>query len=238
MEEPEAVKAAAARQTTPNDRPAPEGGTGAFVGGFVPGQAARVYPAGTAIKVPAGSTLVFQMHYTANGKPAVDRSRIGLVFAPSAPKQESIVAALVNANFTLPAGAPSTRVDAEMTMERDLTVWSLLPHTHVRGRRWEVAATYPDGRTEMLLAVPHYDFNWQTGLHLQAAGQTAQGDGPQVVGLVRQFGGEQDQPGSESRRALGRTDLGRDAVHRVHVHGGSRACGRDRRAATVRPRAT
>jgi hypothetical protein len=162
MEEPEAVKAAAARQSTPNDRPAPEGGTGAFVGGFVPGQVARVYPAGTAIKVPAGSTLVFQMHYTANGQPAVDRSRIGLVFAASAPKQESIVAALVNANFTLPAGAPSTRVDAEMTMERDLTVWSLLPHTHVRGRSWEIAATYPDGRTEMLLAVPHYDFNWQT----------------------------------------------------------------------------
>jgi hypothetical protein len=162
MEEPEAVKAAAARESTPNDRPAPEGGTGAFVGGFVPGQAARVYPAGTAMKVPAGATLVFQMHYTANGTPAVDRSRIGLVLAKSAPKQETITAALVNANFTLPAGAPNTRVDAAMTIERDLTIWSLLPHTHVRGRRWEVAATYPDGRTEMLLAVPNYDFNWQT----------------------------------------------------------------------------
>jgi len=121
-----------------------------------------VYPAGTAIKVPAGSTLVFQMHYTATGQAAVDRTCIGLTFAASAPKQESIVAALVNANFTLPAGAPNTRVDAEMTMERDLTVWSLLPHTHVRGRRWEITATYPDGRAEMLLAVPQYDFNWQT----------------------------------------------------------------------------
>jgi hypothetical protein len=162
MEEPDEVKTAAARQTVPNDRPSPAGGNGAFVGGFVPGQAARVYPAGTAIKVPAGATLIFQMHYTANGTPAADRSRIGLVFAPGAPRQESITAALVNANFTLPAGAPSTRVDAAMTIERDLTVWSLLPHTHVRGRRWEVAATYPDGRSELLLAVPQYDFNWQT----------------------------------------------------------------------------
>jgi hypothetical protein len=84
------------------------------------------------------------------------------VFAKEPPKQEVIVAALVNGNFTLPAGAPSTRVDAEMTMETDMTVWSLMPHTHVRGRRWEVQATYPDGRTEMVLSVPNYDFNWQT----------------------------------------------------------------------------
>ena len=46
MEEPDSGEGRAARQATPNDRPAPEGGTGAFVGGFTPGQAVRVYPAG------------------------------------------------------------------------------------------------------------------------------------------------------------------------------------------------
>jgi hypothetical protein len=121
-----------------------------------------VFQPGTALKVPAGSTLVFQMHYTANGKPATDRSQIGLVFAPERPKQEAITAALVNANFTLPAGAPNTRVDAQMTLNRDVTLWSLMPHTHVRGRQWEVQVTYPDGRSEIVLAVPQYDFNWQT----------------------------------------------------------------------------
>jgi hypothetical protein len=162
MDEPDSVKASAAHQETPNDRPFPQGGTGSFVGGFTPGQGVRVFQPGTALKLPAGSTLVFQMHYTANGKAAVDRTRIGFVFAKEPPKQEVIIAALVNANFTLPAGASSTRVDAEMTINQDTTLWSLLPHTHVRGRRWEIQATYPDGRSEVLLAVPNYDFNWQT----------------------------------------------------------------------------
>lgn len=162
MEEPEAVKAAAARQETPNDRPAPKGGLGAFVGGFAPGQGVRVFQAGSAMKLPAGATLVFQMHYTANGTAMTDRSKIGFVFAKDAPKQETITAALVNANFTLPAGSSDTRVDAQMTLNRDLTLWSLMPHTHVRGRKWRVEVTFPDGRTETVLSVPNYDFNWQT----------------------------------------------------------------------------
>ena len=162
MEEPESVKANAARQSTPNDRPAPASGMGLFVGGFAPGQNLRVFKEGTAMRLPAGSTLIFQMHYTANGQGGTDRSKIGFVFAKSAPKQETITAALVNANFTLPAGAPRTQVDAEVTLNVDTTLWSLLPHTHVRGRSWEIQVTYPDGRKEIVLAVPNYDFNWQT----------------------------------------------------------------------------
>jgi hypothetical protein len=72
------------------------------------------------------------------------------------------IAALQNANFTLPAGAPDVKVDAEMTLNQDVTIWSLLPHTHVRGKRWHLEAIYPDGRTETILEVPKYDFNWQT----------------------------------------------------------------------------
>ena len=162
MEEPDEVHTAAARQASPNDRPAPEAGLGAFVGGFAPGQGVRVFQPGSAVRLPAGTTLIFQMHYTANGNATTDRSKIGFVFATEPPKQEAITAALVNANFTLPAGAPDTRVDAEMTLNQDVTLWSLLPHTHVRGRSWEVQARYPDGRSEILLSVPNYDFNWQT----------------------------------------------------------------------------
>ncbi|HEY7171280.1 MAG TPA: hypothetical protein VH417_10570 [Vicinamibacterales bacterium] len=162
MDLPDAVRAAASREDGGNDRPAPEGAPGAFVGGFAPGQGVRVFQPGSAMKLPAGSTLVFQMHYTANGAAATDRSRIGFVFAKEPPKQELITAALINMNFTLPAGSAATRVDAEMTLNNDLTLWSLMPHTHVRGRRWQVEVTYPDGRKEMVLAVPNYDFNWQT----------------------------------------------------------------------------
>ena len=162
MDTPKDEDADAAKHAPANDRPAPKGNPGAFVAAFAPGQAVRVYQEGTAIRIPAGSTLVFQMHYTAAGKATTDRTRLAMTFAKAKPRQEVIVAALMNGNFTLPAGAPSTRVDAERTLNRDFTVWSILPHTHVRGRRWEVSATYPDGRTEMLLAVPKYDFNWPT----------------------------------------------------------------------------
>ncbi len=162
MEEPDDVKAGAAHAAVPNDRPAPEGGIGMFVGGYTPGQSFRVFQPGSSMRLPAGSTIVFQMHYTATGKAAHDRSKIGFVFANEPPKQEAIIGALVNQNFTLPAGAASTKVDAEMTINQDMILWSLLPHTHVRGRRWEIQATYPDGRNEVILAVPNYDFNWQT----------------------------------------------------------------------------
>jgi hypothetical protein len=162
MDEPEAANVEAARRLPNNDRPMPEDGLGPFVGAFAPGQGVRMFQQGTAVKLAAGATLVFQMHYTANGKPSTDQSKIAFVFAKNPPKQELIIAALQNGNFTIPAGAPDVKVDAEMTLQRDLTFWSLLPHTHVRGRRWEVRAIYPDGRSEIVLAVPNYDFNWQT----------------------------------------------------------------------------
>ena len=49
-----------------------------------------------------------------------------------------------------------------MTFNRDVTLWSMLPHTHVRGKRWSYDVIYPDGRTETILSVPNYDFEWQT----------------------------------------------------------------------------
>jgi hypothetical protein len=162
MNTPPEHRTGMAKQATPNDRPVPKDGMGAFVGGFAPGQAIRVYQEGTAMRLPAGSTLIFQVHYTAGGKPVTDRSKIAFVWAKSAPKQELVTVPLINGNFTLPAGAPNTEVDAQMTFNTDTTIWSILPHTHVRGREWKVEVTYPDGRKEVVLAVPKYDFNWQT----------------------------------------------------------------------------
>jgi hypothetical protein len=145
----------------PNDRPAPKM-LGPLVGGYVPGNGARIYAGGTATKLPVGSTLIFQMHYTTMGKETSDRTRIGVVFSKEAPKTQLITAALANGALHIPAGASNHRVDAEMTINQDMTVWSMLPHTHVRGKRWDYQAIYPDGRTETILSVPQYDFEWQT----------------------------------------------------------------------------
>jgi len=121
-----------------------------------------VYQPGTALKMPKGAVLTVAMHYTANGKEATDRTRIGVKYASEPPKTEVLVVPLQTANFVLPAGSADTRVDAEMTMQQDLTLWSILPHTHMRGKKWEVTAIYPDGKSEVILNVPKYDFNWQT----------------------------------------------------------------------------
>ena len=144
----------------PNDRPAPR--MGPSIGGFAPGQFTRIYQEGSAMRLPAGSTLILQTHYTANGKATTDRTRIGVTFAKTPPQTEVRFGQLINGGLHIPAGAADYRVDAEMTIGQDVTMWSMLPHTHVRGVRWTYEATYPDGRTETILSVPKYDFNWQT----------------------------------------------------------------------------
>jgi hypothetical protein len=145
----------------PNDRPAPAA-LGGSIGGYVPGTASRVYPPGTSLRLAAGSTLVFQMHYTTTGHPTTDRTSIGLTFAKAPPQTELRQSALINGSLHIPAGDPDYRVDAEMTINRDITLWSMLPHTHVRGKRWTYEAIFPDGRQATILAVPKYDFEWQT----------------------------------------------------------------------------
>jgi hypothetical protein len=149
------------RSGIPNDRPAPKQ-AGPSVGAYVPGNSNRLFAEGTALRLRAGSSIVFQMHYTPTGTDTTDRTSIGLVFAKTPPKIELRGAVLANGSLHIPAGASDYRVDADMTLNQDVTLWSILPHTHVRGKRWSYQATYPDGRTEMLLAVPNYDFDWQT----------------------------------------------------------------------------
>jgi hypothetical protein len=145
----------------PNDRPAPRV-LGPSIGAYVPGTATRVYRPGTATRLVAGSTLIFQMHYTTTGKATTDRTSIGLIFSDTPPETELRGTALINGNLHIPAGEPDHRVDAEMTFNRDVTLWGMLPHTHVRGKRWSYEVTFPDGRKETILSVPNYDFDWQT----------------------------------------------------------------------------
>lgn len=144
----------------PYDRPRPPG-TGPSVGGYVPGNSVRRFPEGTALRLPAGYSLVFQMHYTPYGQATTDRSRVGLTFATTKPAIVLNTATLINGTFSIPPGAGDHLVENEMTINRDIMIYSLVPHTHVRGKRWHYEAIYPDGRREVLLSVPKYDFNWQ-----------------------------------------------------------------------------
>ena len=141
--------------------PPPQRG-GAGIGGFAPGTTTLKFEPGSAMLIRAGSTFIVQMHYTTNGTPQNDRTKFGLILAKEAPKVEMRMATLVNGKLHIPAGDPDYSIAAEMTTVNDVTLRSLLPHTHLRGKSWEYTATYPDGRSEVILSVPKYDFNWQT----------------------------------------------------------------------------
>jgi hypothetical protein len=129
---------------------------------YAPGTNPQVLRPGTAIRLEPGGVIELQMHYTANGKAATDRTRVGLQFSKDPSPREVRVTHFFNGTLTLPAGAADTRVDADITFVSDAVVWGIFPHTHVRGKKWEYVLELPDGTKKPILSVPRYDFNWQT----------------------------------------------------------------------------
>jgi hypothetical protein len=139
---------------------APRGG--ALVGRLAPGTPPQVFPPGQAMLIRAGAVLTLQMHYTAIGKATTDRSSVGIIFAKEPPQQEVRNGQFLNANFTIPPGASEHRVDEAIEFTADSHIMGLIPHSHLRGKRWEYRLVQPDGSSQVVLSVPRYDFNWQT----------------------------------------------------------------------------
>jgi hypothetical protein len=137
------------------------GGLNGYFAGMVPGQAAVSFPEGTAKLLPKGATLIFQIHYTANGKEMEDRPRIGFKFADKAPEHEVLTQAAANKSFLIPPNDSNYEVTASHTFFRPVRLLSVNPHSHVRGKAFKYELFYPDGRSEVLLNLPRYDFNWQ-----------------------------------------------------------------------------
>ena len=133
---------------------------------YVPGDVPTIYPNGIAKKIPAGSKLLFQIHYTPDGTPRTDRSKIGLVFAKAPVRHRAFTKFIENRRFQIPAGADNHEVKSSFTFKSDAHLYSLSPHMHLRGKDFKYTATYPDGRSEVLLSVPAYDFGWQSAFVL------------------------------------------------------------------------
>jgi peroxiredoxin len=137
-------------------------GTASTLVGWAPGDMPATYAPGTAKRIPAGSKFVFEMHYTPNGTEQKDRSRVGIIFAKESPRHPVDTNILANMLFRIPPGAAEHRGQLVYTFREDSRLLSFMPHMHLRGLNAKYTATYPDGRTETLLAVPDYDFNWQS----------------------------------------------------------------------------
>jgi hypothetical protein len=133
---------------------------------YVPGGIAYRTLPGQARLIPAGADLVFQMHYTSNGKEAVDRTKVGIIFAKEPPKERVVNTFIMNQTLRIPPREDNHRVDGKVTLQQDVKLQSLFPHMHLRGKAFEYRATLPNGETRTLLKVPQYDFNWQLTYYL------------------------------------------------------------------------
>ncbi len=133
-----------------------------FFAAYVPGNNFTRYPDGYAKKLPKGATLIFQIHYTPNGKATRDQTKLGLVFAKDKPRYEVRVSSVSNPRFTIPPGADNHRVTGSIpSIPFDCHILAFFPHSHLRGKAARYELKTPDGKTTTLLDVPHYDFNWQ-----------------------------------------------------------------------------
>jgi hypothetical protein len=135
---------------------------GQMISIYAPGMNPWRYPAGAAMKIAKGSQLVIQAHYTPNGTETQDRSYVGLkIMKPEDVKQQVRYNLVANVNFEIPAGADNHEVRQAVRILKNIRLLNLFPHMHYRGKSFRFEAEYPDGRREVLLDVPRYDFTWQ-----------------------------------------------------------------------------
>jgi len=129
---------------------------------YAPGMPPWKYPDGMAARVKAGSKFIIQMHYTPNGTAQDDLSYVGLKFADAAKVKKRVQYGMaINSGFQIPPHADNYEVVSRVSFSRDMLLLNLFPHMHYRGKSFRFEAIYPDETREVLLDVPHYDFNWQ-----------------------------------------------------------------------------
>jgi thiol-disulfide isomerase/thioredoxin len=133
----------------------------AMLVGWAPGDLGLKLPPDTALRVPKGARLRLEMHYTPNGTPQVDRSAVGITFAPKPPKYELCQSEFANSSIAVAANDPHFKAEATFRFPADARIVSLAPHMHYRGKHYFYEAIYPGGKKETLLSVPRWDFNWQ-----------------------------------------------------------------------------
>jgi len=132
---------------------------------YAPGSSPDDWPPNMAKFIPAGSDLVFQIHYTTNGRAAEDQTSAGLIFAKTPPPQRVLTLQLTNDKFVIPPGVDDFRVEVHGTLPNDCTLLSFFPHMHLRGKRFEYNIVRKNGSLEPLLRV-NYHFHWQMSYRL------------------------------------------------------------------------
>jgi len=133
--------------------------------GYVPGTQTQSYfdlEHKAAKLIPAGSDIVFEMHYTANGQEAVDQTKVGFVLAKEPPQYRLLTVPVFDDSFAIPPGDPNYESHALAEFKQPVQLIYEQPHMHLRGKSMDIHLRYPTGENDTLVSVPRYDFSWQT----------------------------------------------------------------------------
>ncbi len=170
-----------------------EGATG-YWAVYVPGNGAHIYPEGFARRLPAGSRVSFQIHYTPSGRPVQERLQLGLVFAKVPPRYEVRTLPIPDRDLRIPPGAAHHVETASRRLPYDLPLLSLMAHLHVRGKAFRFELLPPDGAPEVLLDLPQYDFNWQLRYDLRQPRLLPRGSTVRVTAVFDNSAGNPANP--------------------------------------------
>jgi len=130
--------------------------------GTAPGDSPTILPPEVGVKIPKGAKLLFEIHYTPTGKVERDRSSIGMIFSKQPPKYVANTNVMAKLNIKIPANDPDHEEQLTYAFPMDIRILSVMPHMHFRGKSFEYRIIQPDGKSETILSVPRYDFNWQS----------------------------------------------------------------------------
>jgi hypothetical protein len=139
-----------------------------YLATFVPGMRVTSYPEKMAKRIPAGSRLIFQVHYAPNGSEQYDCCKLGLLFVdPKNVQYEVVTTSMVQRSLAIPARMARYRAMADSTTSsHDSYLLSMMPHMHLRGAAFNYQVIQPNGKMKTLLDIPRYDTNWQTSYRL------------------------------------------------------------------------
>jgi hypothetical protein len=133
---------------------------------YTPGMVPDIWKPGQAKQIKAGTDFVVQMHYTSNGKDTKDQTSIGLVFAKEPPKERIVTAAAFNNKFVIPPGDGDYKAEATVPVVNPMTMMSVFPHMHLRGKAFQYDLIYPNGETKTIMRMDHWSLNWQLSYKL------------------------------------------------------------------------
>jgi peroxiredoxin len=161
------------------------------LGGWAPGSQPSQLPDGIGRSLPKGADVIIQVHYHPNGKTEVDRTRIALRFSRKPVRQTLHWNLAANPELKLPAGESNVEVQAAWQAPVDVVAYAVAPHMHLLGKDMLMTVTYPDGRTEELIKIDDWDFNWQYSYYLEKPLDLPKGS---VVKVVAHFDNSSDNP--------------------------------------------